>query len=158
MRKLHKLPKKLPDAKWTGIVNAALENVIIHSADIESSMTAGGLWYKYTCDFFTTRKLADNPLQIKMGRIYKDTEKNIYVFRGTDYIEFMLNIKDFKGYSEAEMQNGLLDKGARIIPYVLGEKEYKLWSMPVDAIDVTQNSYQDIEIDYLDKEKEDDRF
>ena len=93
-----------------------------------------------------------------MGRIYKDTEKNIYVFRGTDYIEFMLNIKDFKGYSEAEMQNGLLDKGARIIPYVLGEKEYKLWSMPVDAIDVTQNSYQDIEIDYLDKEKEDDRF
>lgn len=158
MRKLHKLPKKLPDAKWTGIVNAALENVIIHSADIESSMTAGGLWYKYTCDFFTTRKLADNPLQIKMGRIYKDIEKNIYVFRGTDYIEFMLNIKDFKGYSEAEMQNGLLDKGARIIPYVLGEKEYKLWSMPVDAIDVTQNSYQDIEIDYLDKEKEDDRF
>lgn len=158
MRKLHKLPKKLTDAKWTSIVNAALENVIIHEADISSSMTTGGIWYKYTCDFFTTRKLADSPTQIKLGRIYKDTEKGIYVFRGSDYIEFMLNIKDFKGYSEAEMQNNLIDKGAKIIPYMLGEKEYKLWSLPVSAIDNTQSTLQDVEIDYLEKEQEDDRY
>lgn len=158
MRKLHKLPKKLPDAKWTSIVNSALENVILHDADIESSMTAGGIWYKYTCDFFTTRKLADSKTQIKLGRIYRDNERGLYVFRGTDYIEYMLNIKDFKSYTEAEMQNNLIDKGAKIIPYMLGDKEYRLWAIPVSVIDTSQDSLDDVDIDYLEKEKDDDRF
>jgi hypothetical protein len=158
MRKLHKLPKKLSDAKWTSIVNSALENVILHEADIESSMTAGGMWYKYTCDFFSTRKLADTQSQIKLGRIYKDEEMGCYIFRGTDYIEFMTTIKDFKGYSEAEMQNNLIDKGAKIISYLIGEREYKVWAIPVSSIDTQQDSLQDMEINYLDTEKEDDRF
>lgn len=158
MRKLHKLPKKLADPKWTSIVNSALENVIVHEADIENSMTTGGLWYKYTCDFFTTRKLADTKSQLKLGRIYKDKELNSYIFRGTDYIEYMLTIKDFKRYSETEMQNSLIDRGAKIISYPIGDKEYRVWSMPVESIEQEEDDMQGIDINYLDDEREDDRF
>lgn len=158
MRLLHKLPPKLRDDKWTEIVNNALENVIVHDTAIENTMSTGSLWYKYTCDFFATRRFADNKQQIPLGRIYRDNELGLYVFRGTDYIEYIATMKNFKDYSATEMQNKLMDKGAKTITYNIGEDTVTLWALPFSAINTKQADISNIEISFLDSEEEGDKF
>jgi hypothetical protein len=61
-------------------------------------------------------------------------------------IGFIRGVKGFKAFQSREIQIQLQDMGAR----VSGDH----WELPVDAIPVPDNT--DVEIDFHDKEKEDD--
>lgn len=159
MRAIHILPKKLSDSKWTQIINNALANIVVHDIDKSTDMSAGGMWVKYVTDFFLNRVLADNPKQIKIGRVYKDTKLGVYLFRATDFIEYIRMQKGFKAYTEVQMQSKLIDEGAKMIDYKISENEVlKLWSLDILKVDKNKVDITDVDIDFYDKETPDDKY
>ena len=159
MRTLHILPKKLSDPKWTQIINNALSNIVVHEVDKDNDMSAGGLWVRYVTDFFTNRVLADNPKQIKIGRVYRDPVQGLYIFRASDFIEYIRVQKGFKAYSEVQMQSKLVDAGAKMVDYKISEAEtLSLWCIECNKIDSKKVDITDVDIDFYDKETPDDKY
>ena len=68
LEKLHYLPPKISDAKWTRVVNNALSNVEVRTVEKESDVSTGGVWLKHVTEFFTTRVKAANKQQLKAGK------------------------------------------------------------------------------------------
>lgn len=159
MRQLHKLPNKLSDPKWSQIVNNAMDNVIVHEIPEEEDLSTGSIWWRYTCEFFLNRVLADTPTQVKIGRAYKDKEQGIYIFRGGDYIEY-LKSKGFRAYTEVEIKARLSDKGAKVIQYrmPITGSIMSVWSINAQLIDTHKVDIKDVDIDFYDKETGDERF
>lgn len=158
MRYLHVAPNKLKDASWRKIVNTALENVQVHSEEESQEISAGGMWWKYTKDFFLQRVLAATTGQLKIGRTYRDISKGCYIFSGPAYIEYIRNTKSFKMYSDVELQAKLKDYGAQVIMY----EGLPYWSIPISKIDVDRvdinETPEETDIDFLDGMKQGDKY
>lgn len=157
-RKLHYLPPKITDPRWTRIVNNALSNIIIKEVEKESDVSTGGIWLKLVGEFFTTRVAAANKVQLKAGRTYRDEETKNYIFSGTALLEYIRQ-KQFRSYTDVEVQARLKELGARQVQYDIAPgQSIKCWSIACDKIDLMRMDTEDIEIDFYDQFKEGDKY
>ena len=158
-RKLHILPNKMSDARWTKIVNDALADTQIRTVDKESDVSTGGMWLKHITDFFTNRVPAENKGQLKTGRTFRDEETKTYVFNGTTLLEYLRLQKNFRSYSDVEVQSRLKDMNAQQVNYDIGGGSMlKLWSMPCSVIDSMEVTTEDVVVDFYDKLEEGDKY
>lgn len=157
-RKLHYLPPKISDAKWTRIVNNAQAHIEIKAIEKESDVSTGGVWLKHINEFFTTRVLASNKGQMKAGRTYRDEDLKSYVFSGTALLEYVRS-KNFRAYSDVEIQSRLKELGAKQVQYdITAGQSIKCWSIPCDKIDTMSIDTEDVEIDFYDKLQAEDKY
>lgn len=159
-RKLHILPPRLPDAKWTRIVNNALENITVKIVDKDSDLSVGGVWLGLVTDFFLNRTLAINKRQLKTDRVFRDNEMNAYLFKASAILEYLRKVKNFRAYSDTEIQSKLKDLGAQQVVYAIDETlNMKLWSMPVSSIrGDRERNLDDIEMSFFDEERPGDKY
>jgi hypothetical protein len=158
-RKLHKLPNKLSDPKWTRIVNDALANVVVKEVDKESDISTGGMWLKAISEFFSKRVPAANKSQLALGRSFKDEAMKCYIFNGATLLTHLRTQTNFKAYSDVEVQAKLKDLNAQQIPYDLENgKVLKLWSIPLSQLDLDSASLDEVSMDFYDKLGEDEKY
>lgn len=160
MRKLHILPPQMTKARWFRIVNTALSNVIVKEVEKESDVSTGGVWLEYVTEFFTNRVPATNKKQIKIDRVYNDEYLGAYIFKGNALLEYLRKQKNFRQFSDVEIQSRLKDMGARQVMYDIDDGNIlNLWSMPFASIPKRNTmSLNDIDIDFFDKESPDDKY
>jgi hypothetical protein len=157
-RKLHYLPPKVSDAKWTRIVNNAQANIEIRAVEKESDVSTGGVWLKHITEFFTTRVQAANKQQLKAGRTYRDNDLKCYIFSGTALLEYIRS-KGFRAYSDVEVQSRLKELGARQVQYDIAPGQaIKCWSLLCEKIDLMSMDTEDITIDFYDTLQEGDKY
>lgn len=158
-RKLHILPNKLSDARWTRIVNDALASIVVKEVDKESDVSTGGMWLKHLTDFFTNRVPAENKGQLKTGRTYKDESKKAYIFNGSTLLEYLRMQKNFRAYTDVEVQSRLKDMNAQQVNYEISPGAIlKLWSMPCGVIDSMEVATEDVSVDFYDKLEDGDKY
>lgn len=156
VRHLHVLPQKLKDAHWTKIVNTALENIVVKDAEASEDISTGGVFRRHINSFFTERVHAETKAMIKAGGIYEDKELKRYVFRGTDLLEYLRQVKNFKAFTDVEVQTKLKDLGCIIGPYTISDGVIiKAYMMPIGLVDATYSDLEGLELDfkkYVEKE------
>ena len=152
LRKLHVLPKKLKEDRWAGIINKALENIIVHDVDLTADVSTGGVWFRYTCDFFRAKGKAESVEQVLLSLVYRDEALNCYLFQSADYIEYIRNQKGFRNYSDVQLRINLMDLGCKQVDVNLKDNQVKLWAMPFDKIEKYLIDIKDIEVNYYEEE------
>lgn len=157
-RKLHYLPPKISDAKWTRIVNNAQSHIEVRAIEKESDVSTGAVWLKHINEFFTTRVLAANKGQMKAGRTYRDEDLKSYIFSGTALLEY-IRAKGFRSYSDVEIQSRLKELGARQVQYdITPGQSIKCWALACDKIDTMAIDIENVEIDFYDKLQAEDKY
>lgn len=157
-RKLHYLPPKISDAKWTRIVNNALEHIEVKVIEKESDMSTGGVWLKLVNEFFTTRAPAANKSQMKAGRTYRDPDLKCYIFSGSVLLEYIRS-KNFRAYSDVEVQARIKELGSRQVQYDIAPGQtMKCWAIPCDKVDTLSIDTENVEIDFYDSLQEGDKY
>ncbi len=127
MRQLHLVPRRVKDDTWAKVLTRALSNItVITPAEDTSDFSPGSMFKGLVYNFFNTRRFAANEHQVKMGRIYKDIDKGVYVFTAKALLDFVLLKNDFRYFSSVEIQTRL---------EAMGAKRYNnYWSMPISVI------------------------
>lgn len=148
LRKLHVLPKKLKDDKWSSIINKALENVVVHDVDITADVSTGGIWFRYTCDFFKAKGKAESVEQVLLSLVYRDVDLSCYLFQSSDYIEYIRSQKGFRAYSDVQLRINLMDIGCKQVDVSIKDNQMKLWAMPFEKIEKYLIDIKDIEVNY----------
>lgn len=148
MRQLHTVPRRVKDDRWSAILTRALENVkIVDNMTAVGDFTAGSTFFDLTCQFFYTKRKADNMTQLQMGRIYQDDTKKAYVFMAKYFTEYIVSKNDFRSYQPIELRVRLQNMGAF--------KEGPYWYMPMSSI---PPQMEKPEINFRDRDLEDGDF
>lgn len=127
LRQLHVVPRHVKDDRWAAILTRACENIkVVEQVTNQGDFTSGSTFFDLTCQFFYTKRAADNITQLQMGRVYRDEERNAYVFLAKYFSEFIISKNDFRSYQPVEMRVRLQQMGAY--------KEGMFWYMPVSSI------------------------
>lgn len=131
MRQLHLVPRKVNDDIWAKILTRAMQNIeVIQPADEIGDFSPGSMFKELVFNFFNSRRLALNEQQIIMGRVFKDTDNNRYMFTAKSLMDYILIKNDFRYFSPAEIQ-------ARVES--MGAKRYgQYWTMPITSIPVKE--------------------
>lgn len=147
LRQLHVVPRHVPDDRWAKILSRACENIKVVEISQESGdFSTGSTFFDLTCQFFNTKRRADNISQIYMGRIFVDKDTKEYVFLAKYFIEYVVTKNDFHSYQPIEMKVRLEQMGAH--------KEGKEWRIPMSSI--PEATVAKPEIDFRDREEYED--
>ena len=148
MRQLHIVPRRVKDERWSAILTRACENIkVVDQATTSGDFTAGSTFFDLTCQFFYTKREADNITQLQLGRVYKDLTTNTYVFMAKFFSEFIISKNDFRTYQPVEIRVRLQQMGAY--------KDGMFWHMPISSIPAKQSGP---EIEFKDRDLEDGDF
>ena len=136
MRQLHLVPRKVNDDVWAKILTRAMHNIqVIQPADEVGDFSPGSMFKELVFNFFNSRRLALNEQQIMMGRVFKDTDNNRYMFTAKALMDYILIKNDFRYFQPAEIQ-------ARV--EAMGAKRYGVyWTMPISSIPVKQEEKEE---------------
>lgn len=149
LRQLHLVPRRVRDDTWAHILTRACEHIKVVQPAVEAGdFTSGSTFFDLTCQFFTGKRMAENPTQIAMGRVFLDKVNNEYVFSAKSFIDFMIHKNDFTQYRPIEMRVRLQQMGAY--------KDKALWRLPVGAIPAIEEPK--VEIDFTDVETGDELY
>lgn len=105
MRLLHKVPNTLKQAVWSDVLRTAFASLTIKEAEGED-MTEKTLFYAYFTEFILDRASSDRD-NLYRGCVYHKEDTDHYVFKGSDFTEFLYNVKRFKAYQPREAMNVL---------------------------------------------------
>lgn len=135
-RELHILPVRLKDVTWTKIINRALNNIVIKEVESDEDMSPGSIFMFHLYSFLEDRVHAENLSQILIDRVYKDDQKNIYIFRGQDLLEFIYTHKNFRYFKVTEIQNRLKKMEAINIRMYIDKnnKGVRVWKLAYEKI------------------------
>lgn len=161
-RELHILPTKIKDLNWVQIVNRALENIIVKEVAQEDSMSAGSLFYEYLLEFLEHRAMAQNRDQIlTMDRVFKDEEKESYIFKANNFIKFLQDVKQFRRFQPTEVRARIRRLGGEQVRYYVNknDKNRRVWKLPYRALNGMRNAGAEasMEIDFT-EEYENEEF
>lgn len=154
-RNVHMLPPKMSDRAWTKIINTALTNVIIKVVNEEDDFSPGALFKQYLAEFLN-RNPAASKEQVALERVYKDIDRDCFVFMGKSLLHYMIIQKQFRYFQPTEMYTRLRDLGGDSIKYSLGNKGYvRVFILPVSALKkfVNNAAIDDCKVNFLDKEE-----
>lgn len=135
-RELHILPGRLKDINWTNIINNALQNVIIRTVDAAEDVSPGSMFKEFLVEFLEKRAQAPIPEHIELDKVYKDEEKQSYIFKPKNLINFLFYQKQFRYYGQTEIQDRLRRLGGRPERYYINgsRKTVRCWSLPYKAL------------------------
>jgi len=109
LRELRFLPFKMKQTEWFKLVNQALADLKIEAVAKEDDTSPLMRFHNLFYEFLTGRAMATSYQQIRAKRVFFDTNKQVYLFRAKDLIDFVYDIKGFKLYSVAEIHGLLRD-------------------------------------------------
>lgn len=145
MRQLHIVPNRAKDDVWSGILTRALSNVrIVEPNTGVGDFSTGSLFLDAIYDFFRARREADNITQIMMGRVYKNKEREEFVFTAAAFISFLQDKKGMR-MSSIEMRSRLIELGAH--------KQDNAWYLPFGS--VPELKKDQVKIEYKPRATED---
>jgi len=160
-RKLHVLPFRLKEMVWGNIVNNALKNVVIKDVELEDDISTGRMFMEYLTEFMSARVMAESKEQLLINRVYVDEERKAYIFKSMALIEYLNNTKNFKAYSSVEIQSKLKGLGGEPLRYYVSNdyRSVRVWSLPtVSLMSYVQGPTSSILIDFLEKDRQEDKF
>jgi len=76
-------------------------------------------------------------------------------------IEYLFNTKNFKAYSNVEIQSKLKALGGEPVRYYItvDNRAARVWSLPVQSLETyTQGPVSSILVDFLEKDKGEEKF
>ncbi len=148
-RYLHIMPRKVKDEMWAKIINRATQDRIVHDAPLtEGGFSKGSQFFSHTISFFQDRRLAEDVSQLKLGRTFYDKNREVYIFSAYVYLKYLREVKDFRVYTDMEIEIKLKELGAY--------KEGQYWVIPVSKVMPNFKSQDDsVKIDFRDKEEDD---
>ena len=160
-RELHILPYKISDFGWTEIINTALTNVIIKTAEEEAglAMTPSQLFKEHLVEFLTKRAQAATQEQVLVDRVYKDNEIQAYVFKAKNLSVFLIQQKQFRAYGLQQIADKLRRMGGMPKVYYIKSKRVstRVWILPFEGLaKYVDGDYQDVAIDFLDEVQRED--
>ena len=152
-RELHTLPIKLKEVNWTAIVNNALQNIIVKEVEEGSDISPGTLFKEYLTEYLEHRSQARTKAQILIDRVYKDTEKQQYVFKPKNLLTFLIQQKQFRYYGQNQMQDKLQQLGAKPERYYIDKDTgtARVWTLPFESLSKFIDDNKDqvsLEIDF----------
>lgn len=135
IRHLHRCPNRLKEAVWLGILNRALQSVQVENVNEEEEVSEDTLFFSYFREFIVSRAFAVNLSQVKMGKVYRDDYRKVYVFRVEDLVEFLEGTKRFKFGTYNRLYNRLkLCKAKAAKMYDSQERAaFRAWLLPLDT-------------------------
>lgn len=135
-RYLHILPNRLKDETWTRIVNTALSNIQVIPIEEGDDISVGAMFKEYLVEFLTKRAPAANKEQILIDRVYRDDERQAFIFRAKNLINFLVIQKMFRAFGQTEIQARLRDMGGNAIRYYINSKNSsaRVWALPYTSI------------------------
>ena len=138
LRNLHLVPRPVDEKVWSKIVTKACANIkVIVPEGLGNDFSVGSRFFDLLCSFFTEQRRATNITQIQMGRVWLDEERQEYLFGAWSLIQFLQEVKGFKGLTQMEIRTRIQDLG--------GTRSNDCWRLPVSAIPVKLK--EDIKID-----------
>ena len=145
-RFLHIMPRRVKDEYWVKIINRATQDHIVHESPAAiGGFSKGSQFMSHVISFFNDRRMADDPSQLTLGRTYHDKNRDVLIFSAYALLKYLRDVKDFRLYSDMEIELKLKDMGAR--------REGSYWA--IEARKVLQEAPDPVEIDFHDKEDED---
>ena len=136
-RELHIFPATLKMILWNDIVNRALQNVIVKEVAPEDEISSRSLFMDLLVEFFEDSRIAKSRDQILAGRVFKDDEKQSYVFIRKYLQTYLVFIKQFKQFKTTELTARLKKMGAQSKDYYhkeLPKGRVKAWFLPYEAL------------------------
>lgn len=137
IRHLHKCPNRLKGAKWTAILNKSLGTLQIEKVSEGEEVSSDMLFASYFREFMESRAFAMNIGQVKMGKVFKDIERNVFVFRVEDLVQFLDGTKRFKYPTLNQLHSRLKLYGASASKTYDQQlkKTFRTWHLPLTAFD-----------------------
>lgn len=152
MRHLHILPGRLKDNNWCKIVNNALTNIVIKAVAIEEDVSTGAIFMEYLAEFLTGKSMATSREELLIDKVYIDTTKGKYVFKIKNLLAFLRTEKQFREYSNTQVQDALkgLDSEAKHYHIGPGTSPIRAWLVPIEAMTgyVEENIKDDFAVDF----------
>lgn len=130
LRLLYKVPNKLTDKAWGGILNRALKNIKIEDIEDNDDMSESSVWLTKVEEFFSRRK-ALRPSQIEEGLVWIDDTKQDMFFKGTKILEFLDKTNMFKHFKHSQHRDMLKKLGCTMskLHYPEKGKSYRAWKL-----------------------------
>lgn len=140
------MPKRVKDEIWCKVVNKASQEHIIHDAPVYSGgFSKGSQFISHTSSFFNDRRMADHPSQLSLGRTYHDKGRDVFIFSAHAFLRYIREVKDFKVYSDMEIETKLKELGAK--------REGIYWTIDPNKVGYVE-AKDDVQIDFHDREGE----
>ena len=136
-RHLAILPVKLKEINWTIIVNNALNNQIVKKIGDGEDISPGAMFREHLIEFLERRAMAANKTQVMVNRVYKDDERQQYIFKAAQLLVFLIQQKQFRYYGQTEIQDRLRRMGGEPIKYYINKdkRSIRVWSLPYKALE-----------------------
>lgn len=157
MRELHKLPKRLSEPAWLGIVRTALENIVVKEVAKEDDMSPGALFMEYLVEFLTKRAMAENKEQLLVDKVFYDKEQRGYIFKAKNLILFLVYQKQFRFFGQTEIHSRLRKLSAVPLRTYINEnnKNARMWFIPEKSISSFEEAKQsDVLYDFKEEYKD----
>lgn len=149
LRHLHLVPRPVSEEAWSKIVNKACKNIVVRIPEGQGNdFSVGSQFFDLVCSFFNDQRRAANLTQIHLGRVFLDEDKKEYVFTAHSLVQFVTEVHKFKGLSQMEMRQRIVDMGA--------VKAGNVWRLPVSAI--PESEKVEVEVDLNNHEGESNDF
>lgn len=162
LRFLHKVPTKLKDPTWTGILNRALANIELEEVEEVDDLSDDSLWKSKTMEFFSRRK-ALRPSQIEDGLTW--VEGKFVFFKGAKLLEHLEKSGLFRNYKRVQHRELLKMLGAAKarLKYYDMNKTARVWQISYERLkeegllsvdDIKPTLEPQEEISFVDKTEE----
>ena len=134
MRYLRKAPRMLKDPAWIRILNTAFESMEIIKIEKENDFSLNSLLMRYTVSFMETNSVANTMDQVNMGCVFKDLDKQRYLFKTEEYYRFVRRTKGFTAFDVNEMALKLTMLGGKAIRVSYNNTQFRCWELPMSAL------------------------
>lgn len=158
MRELHIVPNPLEKKKWYKILEEAFREITVEEIDPEDDISPGAMLISYIEEFLLNRAPATSKDQVRsMARVYREEEKQEFVFKKESLIKFLTFNKNFRYFSIVEIQDRLKRIGAKPRKFYCGNKTtIRVWTIPYSFVKEKMTAIADQVVDFSEyKERED---
>lgn len=127
LRQLHLVPRTVPDDRWAKILTRACENIrVVEDEQIEGDFTPGATFKGLLLEFFSERRHGTTLSTVFLGKVYKDTAKDEFIFTARAFTDFVVVKNGFTAFTAVEIQDRLKQMSAY--------KKENLWHIPCASV------------------------
>jgi hypothetical protein len=159
-RELKVLPVRLKQSEWFKIVNQSLAEIKIEEIDAQDDTSPRALLRGYFLEFLVERRMAQSREQLMMGRVYREPETDLLLFRSAAFVDWLMSSKNFRYYQPGEIHGFLKDLGVEF-KRVRTEsgKQFRVNTLPYSVVeklrpdDIEENTFE-ADLDTADTEQD----
>lgn len=133
VRYIHILPPRLKDAKWTSIVNLALETVAVK--EVEADVHSEGAEIREGIETFLTETAHDSTIEaVTRDNIFRDTERGVFVARATKLKKYLENVEGIKGLNQEKLEHHISSLKGTAIRRRIDGRQLRVLEIPFESI------------------------